>query len=56
MIRISGSTANVDNHIFDTNRMDLNDTTPVSYYACKYDNNFYFCIANYASMNTVMLM
>ena len=50
MIRISGSTSNVDNHIVDTNRMDLNDITPGSYYACKYDNNFYFCIVSYASM------
>ena len=50
MIRISGSTTSVDDHIFDMNRMDLNDITPGSYYACKYDNNFYFCIVNYASM------
>ena len=30
--------------------MDLNDITPDSYYACKYDRNLYFCIANYVSM------
>ena len=50
MICISGSTFNVDNHIIDTNRMDLNDITPGSYYACKYDNNLYFCTVNYVSM------
>ena len=50
MIHISGSTSNVDNHIVDTNRMDLNDITPGSYYACKYDNDLYFCIVNYVSM------
>ena len=50
MIYISGSTSNVDNHIIDTNRMDLNDITPGSYYACKYDKDFYFCIVNYVSM------
>ena len=42
MIHISGSTSNVDNHIFDTNRMNLNNITPGSYYACKYVNDFYF--------------
>ena len=31
MIHIPGSTSNVDNHIFDTNRMDLNDITPLLY-------------------------
>ena len=30
--------------------MDLNDITPGSYYACKYDNDLYFCIINYGSM------
>ena len=50
MIYISGSTSNVDNHIIDTNRMDLNDITPGSYYACKYDNDLYFYIVNYVSM------
>ena len=50
MICISGSTFNVDNHIIDTNRMDLNDITLGSYYACKYDNDLHFCIANYVSM------
>ena len=50
MIHISGSTSNADNHIVDTNRMDLNNITPCSYYACKYDNDLYFCIANYVSM------
>ena len=39
-----------DNHIVDTNRMDLNSITPGSYYACKYDNDLYFCIVNYPSM------
>ena len=50
MICISGSTSNVDNHIIRTNRMDLKDITPGSYYACKYDNDFYYCIVNYVSM------
>ena len=50
MICIAGSTTNVDNHIVDTNRMDLNDITPGSYYACKYDNDLHFCIVNYVSM------
>ena len=58
MIRISGSISygsdsyfsNVDNHIVDTNRMDFNDITPGSYYACKYDSDLYFCIVNYVSM------
>ena len=50
MIHISGSTSNVDNHIVNTNRMDLNDITPGSYYACKYDNDLYFCIVNYVSI------
>ena len=50
MIYISGSTSNFDNHIVDTNRMDLNNITPGSYYAWKYDNNLYFCIVNYPSM------
>ena len=30
--------------------MDLNDITPGSYCACKYDNDLYFCIVNYVSM------
>ena len=34
IICISGSTSNVDNHIIDTSRMDLNNNTPASYYAC----------------------
>ena len=50
MIHISVSTSNVDNHIIDINRIDLNDITPGSYYACKYDNDFYFCIVNYVSV------
>ena len=53
MICISGNTSNVDNHIFDTNisnTTDLNNITPGLYYACKYDNNLYFCIVNYVSM------
>ena len=50
MICISGNTSNADNHIFDTNRMDLNNITPGSYYACKYENNLYFCIVSYVSM------
>ena len=58
MIRISGSISygsdsyfsNVDNHIVDTNRMDFNNITPGSYYACKYDNDLYFCIYNQVSM------
>ena len=51
MIHISGSNSNADNHIIDTNRMDLNNITPRSGdQACKYDNNLYFCIANHASM------
>ena len=49
MICISRSTSNVDNHIVDTNRMDLSDITPGSYHACKYDE-LYFCIVNYISM------
>ena len=32
------------------NKIDLNDITPGSYYACKYDNNLYFCIVNFVSM------
>ena len=50
MICISGSTSNVGSHIIDTNRMDLNNITPGSYYACKYDSDLYFCIVNYVSM------
>ena len=50
MIHIPGSTSNVDNHIFDTKRMDLNNITPGSYYASKYVNDFYFWIVNYISM------
>ena len=50
MIRISGNTSNVDNHIFDTNRMNLNNITPGSYYACKYVNDLYFWIVDYISM------
>ena len=50
MICISRSTSIVHNHIVDTNRTDLNDITPDSYYACKYDSNLYFCIVNYVSM------
>ena len=49
MIYVSGSTSHVDNHIIDTNRMDLNNITSGSYYSCKYDD-LYFCIANYVSM------
>ena len=49
MIRISGSTTNVDNHIVNNNRMDLNDITHGPYYACKYDD-LYFYIVNYISM------
>ena len=30
--------------------MDLNDITPGSYYASKYDNDLYFCVVNYVSM------
>ena len=51
MIHISGNTSNVDNHIFDTNRMDLNNITTGSNYACKYGNDLYFCIVNYVSMD-----
>ena len=54
MIRISGSTTNVDSHIVDTNRMDLNDITPGSFYAWKY-----CCISVLPIMfpwNLVMLM
>ena len=50
MICISGSTSNVDKHLVDTSRMDLDNITPGSYYACKYDNNLYFCIVNCVSM------
>ena len=50
MTRISGSISNVNNHIVDTNKMDLNDITPGSYYSCKYENDLYFCTANYVSM------
>ena len=50
MIFISGSNSNVDNYIVDTNRMDLNDITRGSYYACKCDNNLNFCIINQVSM------
>ena len=57
MIRISGSTSNVDSHIVDTNRMNLNDITPGSFYAWKYDSNLYFCIAKIMfPWNSVMLM
>ena len=51
MIHISGNTSNVDNLIFDTNRMDLNNITTGSNYACKYGNDLYFCIVNYVSMD-----
>ena len=54
MIRISGNTTNVDSHIVDTNRMDLNDITPGSFYAWKY-----CCISVLPIMfpwNLVMLM
>ena len=50
MISISGNTSNVDNHIVDTNKMDLNNITPGSDYAYKYDNDLYFCIINYVFM------
>ena len=50
MICISGSTSNVDSHIVDTNRMNLNDITPVSHICLQYDNDLYFCIVNYVSM------
>ena len=30
--------------------MYLKDITPGSHYACKYDNDLYFCIVNYVSM------
>ena len=41
MICISGSISNVDNHPVDVNRMDLDDITPGSYHACKYDNDLF---------------
>ena len=50
MIFIPGSISNVDNHIVDTNRIDLNDITLGSYHAYKYENNLYFCIVNQVSM------
>ena len=50
MIHIPGSTSNVDNHIFDTNRMDLNDITPGSCYTCRYDNGLHLYIVSYVSM------
>ena len=50
MICIFGSNSHVDNHNVDTNRMDLSNVAPGSYYACKYDNGLCFCIVNYVSM------
>ena len=50
IICISGSTSNVDNHIIDTGRMDLNNITPASYYACISVLSIRF------PWNTVMLM
>ena len=55
MIRISGSTTNVDNHIVNNNRMDLNDITHGPYYACKYDDLFSI-LSIIFPWNTVTLM